>query len=477
DIILIKPGERIPSDAEILTGRSTVDQAAITGESMPISVRTGTNIYAGTLNITGVLTARVTKLQNETLVSKIITLVQNAQSEKSPAQQTIEKYESTYVYSVLFITLAVAIGGPLLFDMSWESSVYRAAILLVVASPCALVASIMPATLAAITSGAKRGILVKGGVHFEQLRTVSAVAFDKTGTLTKGKPTVQHVWLAPEYDRLSELRTIAGMEQQSNHPLATAIVSYILDNNPSLVLPTVTSVQDEAGHGIHSTFGEHTYRIGKRSFAISSKQLPQEVEDLVNSSATLVYVSKNDELIALFSLADEVRSEAHAALQTLHDMGIQSIMLTGDRNSTAQQIALQTGVKTWKAELLPHEKVESLITFQKQYGNVAMVGDGINDAPALATANVGIAMGEGSDVALDTADVVLMKNELHRIPEAIELSRRLGKITKQNMIISVGMIVTLILMNLSGNIEMPLGVVGHEGSTILVILNGLRLLK
>ncbi|MGL4818689.1 MAG: heavy metal translocating P-type ATPase [Bacilli bacterium] len=479
DLILVKPGERVPSDAIIVHGETTLDQAAITGESMPVTRQENEAVYAGTVNLTGAITARVNKAQQDTLVFKIIELVQNAQSEKSPAQQLIERYESGYVYTVLIGALLYAVVPPLFFAVDWTESIYRAAILLVVASPCALVAAIMPATLAAIANGAKRGILFKGGVHLENLANVNAIAFDKTGTLTRGEPKVVDVWTDTTQLTSKDWDIIASMERKSNHPLAHAIVSWKELQIGDGVF-AIQTLKDVPGYGIESSVDNAYYQIGKRDFvlpALMDAQIPDEVNEWQKRGSTLVWVCRDGELIAVLAIEDTVRDESAQAIRALNNERIETIMLTGDTAQTAARIAEATGVKHVHAELLPAEKVTHVKEIKDAYGSVAMVGDGINDAPALANATVGIAMGEGSDVALETADVVLMKNELARIPEAIHLAKRMKRIVRQNIAISVGMITLLIISNLFGNLDMPLGVIGHEGSTILVILNGLRLLR
>ncbi|MEH7115533.1 heavy metal translocating P-type ATPase [Neobacillus niacini] len=479
DQILVKPGERIPSDGVIKNGYTNIDEAAITGESMPVSKGLDKEVFAGTVNLTGAITVQTTKTSNETLFHKIIELVQSAQSEKSPSQQFIERFEGTYVKAVLAVVLLMMFLPYFLLDWSWNESFYRAMILLVVASPCALVASIMPATLSAISNGAKRGILVKGGVHLENLGHLEAIAFDKTGTLTKGKPEVTNVIVDEKFDKSDLLWKTASIENQSNHPLAQSIVKYVKENSKrDLIQPE--NLEDVSGWGVKAEINGEQWKIGKADFVgrdAAHAFADGKAAELASKGNTLVYVQINGVLAAMISLKDVVREETKRAIDHLKKQGIYTIMLTGDSEKTAKAIADESHIDQFFAECLPEEKVEQLKTLKEKYATIAMVGDGINDAPALAIANVGIAMGAGTDVALETADVVLMKNDLPRIAEAVDLSKRMNRIIKQNVIFSITVIMLLISSNFFQMLDLPYGVIGHEGSTILVILNSLRLLK
>ncbi|MBT2693880.1 heavy metal translocating P-type ATPase [Bacillus sp. ISL-55] len=479
DMILVKPGERIPSDGKVARGQTTIDQAAITGESIPVSKDSGDDVFAGTVNLTGSLTVEITKRNDETLFQKIIQLVQNAQSEKSPSQLFIERFEGTYVKVVLAVVVLMMFVPHYLLDWSWTETFYRAMILLVVASPCALVASIMPATLSAISNGAKHGILFKGGVHLENLSHLKAIAFDKTGTLTKGKPEVTDVIVAEGLDSDDVLLKAASIESHSNHPLANAIVKHSKDTlGKALVHPE--SIEDVSGWGVKAHFENEDWKIGKADFVGRSAAEAFSGGAAVKLAAegkTIVFIERNGQLAGLMALKDVVREETKQAIDLLKSEGIYTVMLTGDSQNTGKAIAAESHVEGYIAECLPETKVQELKKLKEQYGQVAMVGDGINDAPALATANVGIAMGEGSDVALETADVVLMKNDLPKIAEAINLSRRMNRIVKQNVVFSILVIMVLIASNFLQLLDLPYGVIGHEGSTILVILNSLRLLK
>lgn len=479
DHILVKPGERVPSDGKIIKGQSNLDEAAITGESIPVSKGIGEEVFAGTVNVNGSLTVEITKPSSDTLFQKIIQLVQSAQSEKSPSQLFIEKFEGTYVKVVLAVVVLMMFVPHYALGWSWTETFYRAMILLVVASPCALVASIMPATLSAISNGAKHGILFKGGVHLENLSHLQAIAFDKTGTLTKGKPEVTDIIVADAVERQSLLQVVASIENHSNHPLAQAIVTYV-KKETGATLDHPDSIEDVSGYGVRASLDGLDWKIGKADFVgkMEAESFSHGIaKQLASEGKTIVFVKQNEKLVALIALKDVVREETKAAIDLLKAKGIYTIMLTGDSEKTAEAIAGESHVNEYVAECLPETKVEKLKDIRKRFGTVAMVGDGINDAPALATANVGIAMGEGSDVALETADIVLMKNDLPRIAEAITLSERMNRIIKQNVIFSITVIMLLIASNFLQFLDLPFGVIGHEGSTILVILNSLRLLK
>jgi Zn2+/Cd2+-exporting ATPase len=479
DLILVKPGERVPADGIIIKGETTIDESAITGESMPVQKEMDSEVFAGTVNINGSVTIQVTKPSSETLFQKIIQLVQSAQSEKSPSQLFIEKFEGQYVKIVLLVVFVMMFLPHYLLGWSWTDTFYRAMILLVVASPCALVASIMPATLSAISNGARHGILFKGGVHLENLSHIRAIAFDKTGTLTKGKPMVTDVIVRDDLNEEETMQAIASIENHSNHPLAQAIVQYVKKKGiVTFIEPE--QVKDVSGWGIESTINGVHWKVGKAEFVDNEQAYAfadGRMHQLAAEGKTIVFAADDKGIAALIALKDVVREDTTQAIQALKEHGIYTIMLTGDSETTAKAIAAESKVDDYLAECLPETKVEYVKELKKKYGTVAMVGDGINDAPALAAANVGIAMGEGTDVALETADVVLMKNDLPRIAEAIRLSKRMNRIVKQNIVFSITVIMLLIASNFLQLIDLPFGVIGHEGSTILVILNSLRLLK
>ena len=351
-------------------------------------------------------------------------------------------------------------------------------ILLVVASPCALVAAITPATLSAISNGARNGILFKGGIHLERLASVKAIAFDKTGTLTEGKPTVTDVYVRENITEKEVLYITASIESHSTHPLAESIVKYA-QHAYDITLKKPEKVEDVTGFGLKGILENNAYKIGKADFiGEETKTFHNGISaSLEKEGKTVVYISDEGGILGLIALKDTLRQETIAAIRDLQSIGVEAIMITGDNEETAKAIASESNIKEYYASCLPETKVETIKKLKEKYGTVAMVGDGINDAPALATASIGVAMGEGTDVALETADVVLMKNELSRLSQAIRLSKRMNRIVKQNVIFSLAVIAMLICSNFLQFLALPFGVIGHEGSTILVILNGLRLLK
>ena len=478
DVILIKPGDRVPADGKISVGATNLDEAAITGESIPTEKTIGDEVFAGTVNLRSSVEVTITKPSSETLFQKIIQMVQNAQSEKSPSQLFLEKYEGIYVKGVLIGAVLLAVVLALGFDWTWSAAARRSIVLLVVASPCALVASVTPATLSAISNGARHGILFKGGIQLEKMGALKAVAFDKTGTLTAGKPVVTDFLVREGMDEKAVLAIVAGIESHSTHPLADAIIRYAHQVH-ELTLVSPKTIENVVGFGVVGIVDDAEYKIGKAelfgdvalAFADGIGQVWQK------AGKTLVYVSDAEGMLAVIALKDTVRPEAATAIKGLHDLGIATIMITGDNEETARIIASEVGLTDYVASCLPDEKVTTVKKLQEKYEVVAMIGDGINDAPALAMANIGIAMGEGTDVALETADVVLMKNDLTRLPQAVTLSRRMNRIIKQNISFAVLVISGLILSNFLFRLPIPVAVVAHEGNTILVILNGLRLLR
>lgn len=478
DQILIKPGERIPADAKVLEGTSAIDESAISGEPIPVFKQADDMIFSGTVNGSGVLTAVVQKENADSLFQKIITLVQAAQNEKSPSQQFIERFEGRYVKVVLFTVALMLFLPHYLLGWDWSTTFYRAMVLLVVASPCAVVASIMPATLASISNGARNGILFKGGSHLESLNQLTAIAFDKTGTLTQGKPVVTNFIVRDGVDEEQVLHILSSIEEKSNHPLAVSIAQFAKTKGVTTTLPV--EVQDVAGFGMEGIFEGIMYKIGKPDFV--GKEEAEAFHDgispsLADEGKTVTYIRDNEGILALVALKDQVREEAKQTIAELKRLGITTIMLTGDNQRTAETIAKEAGIDRFVAECLPETKVQKLKELKLEFPFVGMVGDGINDAPALATATTGFAMGDGTDVALETADVVLMKNELSKISYAIKLSRKMKRIIKQNIVFSLIVMSILIISNFLQLVNLPLGVIGHEGSTILVILNGLRMLR
>lgn len=477
DRILVKPGEIVPTDAIIVEGASSLNQASITGESMPVEKTAGDEVYAGTINGFGALQVEVHKTPESSLIQRVIRLVQQAQTAAPPSQMFVEKFERGYARFIVIIGLLLAILPPFIFGWNWEDTIYRALIFLVVASPCALMASIMPALLSGIANGAKQGILFKSGAQLEIIGKVRAIAFDKTGTLTTGKPEVIQIVPATGYTETEVLQLAAALETYSEHAIALAIVEAA--QKQQLALPVATEIQAKVGQGIVGKIHNQIISIGKANFVKATGELTQVSQQLQAAGKTVVWVSHGDKLLGIIAVADTLRPEAANTIKRLTKLGVEHIiMLTGDNQQTAQYIAHELGIKEVYAELLPEDKVAVIQRLQKQYQTVAMVGDGINDAPALAQASVGIAMGiAGSDVALETADIVLMADRLEQLAKAIILGRRAQNVVKQNIVFALSCIMLLLAANFIGNITMPLGVIGHEGSTVIVTLSGLRLLR
>ncbi|MEG4406081.1 heavy metal translocating P-type ATPase [Microcoleus sp. MON2_D5] len=477
DYILVKPGEIIPTDAIIIEGYSAIDQASITGESMPVEKTRGDEVYAGTINGVGALKLEVHKTPESSLIQRVIRLVQEAQTAAPPSQMFVEKFERGYAKLIVGLGVLLATLPPFVLGWNWEETIYRALIFLVVASPCALMASIMPALLSGIANGARQGILFKSGAQLEMIGKVRAIAFDKTGTLTTGKPEVIQIVPAAGYTETEVLQLAAALEAHSEHAIASSIVCAA--QQQQLQLSTATDVQAKIGQGIVGKVNNQIIAIGKAEFVEATSELGHISHQLQAEGKTVVWVAKGAQLLGIIAVADTLRPEAAATVKRLQKLGVEHIiMLTGDNEQTAQHIARQLGINEVYAELLPEDKVQAIKQLQTQYQTVAMVGDGINDAPALAQASVGIAMGiSGSDVALETADIVLMADKLEQLAKAISLGRRAQNVVKQNIVFALSCIVLLLAANFFGNITLPLGVIGHEGSTVIVTLSGLRLLR
>lgn len=507
DIVLVKPGELIPTDALITEGYSTLNEAPITGESLPVEKTVGNEVFAGTINGNGALKLRVHQPPESSLIQRVIQLVQQAQTEAPPSQLFIERFERGYAQVIVIVGLLLATLPPVLLNWDWETTIYRALIFLVVASPCALMASIMPTLLSGIANGARQGILFKTGAQLEMMGRVKAIAFDKTGTLTTGKPHVVQIIPATGQTERRVLQIAAALEAYSEHPIGEAIVQAA--QQQQLELPLISNVKAEIGQGISGEIEDQLVLVGKANFVgnvgagldgnflgklitshqnppssihqqnLTSSTLSDRAQDLEAEGKTVIWVSYAGQLLGIMAIADTIRPSAVATIKRLKQLGIEPIvMLTGDNQRTANSVAQQLGIDQVYAELLPEDKVSVIRRLQRQYQTVAMVGDGINDAPALAQASIGIAMGAaGSDVALETADIVLMADRLEKLEQAIRLGRRSQNIVKQNITFALSFIVLLLAANFMGTITMPLGVIGHEGSTVMVTLNGLRLLR
>jgi len=478
--VIVKPGELVPTDGLIVEGFSMLNQASITGESMPVEKAIGDEVFAGTINGNGALRLKIHQPPESSLIQRVIRLVEQAQTETPPSQQFIERFERGYAKVIVVAGILLALVPPFFWGWSWETTIYRALIFLVVASPCALMAATMPTLLSGIANGARQGILFKNGAQLELIGRVRAIAFDKTGTLTMGKPQVVQI-MAVDQAETQLLQVAAALESLSEHPIGEAVVRFAQKQH--VEWQPATNVQAHTGQGITGEIDQQLAIVGKAAFVkehISgwSETLVASVQQLEEAGKTVVWVAYAGKLLGVIAIADTVRPEAARTIARLKQLGIQEVvMLTGDNERTARSIAHELGIDQVYSDLLPENKVEVVRSLQRRYQTVAMVGDGINDAPALAQASVGIAMGTaGSDVALETADIVLMADRLERLVTAIRLGRRSQRIVKQNIVFALSFIVLLLIANFA-YMTLPLGVVGHEGSTLLVTLSGLRLLK
>ncbi len=483
DIVLVRPGERFPIDGEVLSGISDVDQATITGESMPVHKQENDLVFAGTVNGTGSLEIRVTRLAKDTTLARIVKMVEEAQSTKANTQQMLDTFEQRYAIFVLAAAVLLIFVPWLILGHSFQPTFYRAMTWLVVASPCALVISTPASILSAIANGARNGVLFKGGVHLEKTATLKVLAFDKTGTLTSGKPALSGLFSFSETKEEDILRLVAALESRSEHPLARAIVQAA--HSRDLNLPSSMEFRAIPGQGVEGVVESRHLLIGnERMYQERSIRIPVNIMNKASEmhdegqTAMFVYDMRSQTFLGLLGVADTLREDAVEMIKALKAIGIEHIvMLTGDNAKVASKIAARAGVDEFHADLLPQDKVTVLKSLQRKYGPVAMVGDGVNDAPSLATADIGIAMGgAGTDVAIETADVVLMSDDLRKIPFSIGLARQARKVVWQNLTFAMCVIVLLVAGAFGAELALPLGVVGHEGSTVLVVLNGLRLL-
>jgi Cd2+/Zn2+-exporting ATPase len=476
-IAIVRPGDRIPVDGTVVVGHSAVDQSAITGESLPVSRDAGQEVLAGSVNLDGYLEVQIVRRADETVLAKMINLVKDAREQRAPAQRMLDRYQPLYVVGVLGIS-----GGALVILLAlghaFSDAFLQAMTLLVVASPCALVISVPATMLSAIAAGARHGILVKGSGPMEAIATLSTIAFDKTGTLTKGQPAVVELMAIGGATELEVLALAASIERRSEHHLAVAIMAEATQRGVALVEPDAFTAR--AGRGIEAVVAGEVVLAGNLEFlteqGVDTAGPLEGFRERVQT-ATIVGIVRAGVPLGAIAIADELRPEAAETIRRLKGLGIRTAMLSGDRQAVAERVATEIGIDDPLGELLPDQKVDQLKVLAA-HGRIGMVGDGVNDAPALAVADVGIAMGgRGTDQALETADVVLMADRLLDVPYAIELARRMRRVVSQNLVFASAVILTLATLTLFDKVPLPLGVLGHEGSTILVTINGLRLLR
>ena len=485
DILIVKPGQKIAMDGIVVKGLSAVNQAAITGESVPVSKTIDEEVFAGTLNEEGLLEVKVTKHVDDTTIAKIIHLVEEAQAERAPSQAFVDRFAKYYTPVIMFISLLVAVLPPLLFDGDWSKWVYQGLAVLVVGCPCALVISTPVSIVTAIGNAARNGVLIKGGIHLEEMGAIKAIAFDKTGTLTEGIPVVTDYITQDKINSNELLTIIAALENGSQHPLASAIMKKAEQENLPYQDLAIEDFSSITGKGIKGRVNDNIYYVGSPNLfdEILTTGIPSNLKEIItelqNKGKTVMVAGTETGILALLAVADEVRGNSKSVIQKLHSIGIQkTIMLTGDNKGTANAIGQQVGVSDIQADLLPQDKLTFIKELRNKYDRVAMVGDGVNDAPALAASTVGIAMGgAGTDTALETADIALMADDLGKLPFTLKLSKKTLSIIKQNITFALGIKLVALLLVIPGWLTLWIAIFADMGATLIVTLNGLRLLR
>ncbi|ODA15093.1 cadmium transporter, partial [Geobacillus thermoleovorans] len=483
DIMIVKPGQKLAMDGIVIKGTSTLNQAAITGESVPVTKTVGDEVFAGTLNEEGLLEVKVTKRVEDTTLSKIIHLVEEAQAERAPSQAFVDRFAKYYTPAIIIFALLLAVIPPLFMGADWSEWIYRGLAVLVVGCPCALVISTPVSIVTAIGNAAKNGVLIKGGIYLEEAGSLKVIAFDKTGTLTKGVPSVTDV-VTYNGDE-NELMTItAAIEKGSQHPLASAIIRKAEEDGLNFNDLSVEEFQSITGKGVKAKVNNAMYYVGSPGLfeellpnGIQS-EIKEQITTLQTQGKTVMILGTEKEILALIAVADEIRESSKEVIRKLHQVGIEkTVMLTGDNQRTAEAIGKQVGVSDIKADLLPEDKLNFIKELRDKHQSVAMVGDGVNDAPALAASTVGVAMGgAGTDTALETADIALMSDDLSKLPYTIKLSRKALAIIKQNITFSLGIKALSLLLIVPGWLTLWLAVFADMGATLLVTLNSMRLL-
>ena len=477
-IVRIGPGERVPLDGVVVSGNSSINQAPVTGESIPVDKESGDPVFAGTINENGLLEVEVTALAANSTLARIIHAVEQAEGNRAPTQRFVDRFAAVYTPAVFVIAILVAVSGPWLFGWTWLQAVYKALVLLVIACPCALVISTPVTVVSGLAAAARRGILIKGGVHLEGARRLKAIAFDKTGTITEGRPRlVEWNTLDGAADRDRVAAIVASLAGHSDHPVSKAIAEGLPKNGT-----TVVDFKALPGRGVSGTIDGQPYVLGNHRLIEERGQCSPSLEARLRvheSAGRSVTVLASDRVVlGLFAVADGIKPHSADAVAELKGLGIHPLMLSGDNSTTARTIAEQAGIDDARGDLLPTDKLDALRALQQRYGPSAMIGDGINDAPAMAQSDLGIAMGAaGTDTAIEAADIVIMNDDLRRVPETIRLSRRTSWILWQNISLALGIKAVFFVLALVGNATMWMAVFADMGASLLVVANGLRLLR
>ncbi|ABQ55778.1 TPA: heavy metal translocating P-type ATPase [Legionella pneumophila] len=480
-IFRVKPGERIPLDGVVISGQSTVNQAPITGESMPITKKVGDLVFAGTLNEHGAFEVQVSKVSGDTLLAKIGKAIEQAQADRAPTQRFVDQFSKYYTPIMVLMAFFVALIPPLAFGYPFYDSLYKSLTLLVIACPCALVISTPVTVVSGLAAAAKQGLLIKGGSYLEVGHRLRLIALDKTGTLTEGKPVVTD-FIAWDENRTKEslLLLAASLDSHSEHPVANALVQYWQQEQPQNALLEIEQFSALPGRGVKGLVGQELYFVGNHQLAednqVCNHFVEQELKRLEEEGKTTVILSNATTVLAIFAVADTLRVTSQQAIAQLHERGIKTAMLTGDNAVTAQAIAKKVGIDEVNANILPAEKLQAINGLLDYYNSVGMVGDGINDAPALAKATVSFAMGKGTDTALETADVALMNDNLARLPFYIDLSRKTARTLYQNISLSIAIKGIFFILALVGYATLWMAVFADMGASLIVVANGLRLL-
>ena len=478
-LVRIRPGERVPLDGTVTQGNSAINQAPVTGESIPVDKGVGDPVFAGTVNETGELTFKVTAIASDTTLARIIHAVEEAQGTRAPTQRFVDRFAAVYTPAVFVIALAVAVLTPWLMGLTWAQSLYKALVLLVIACPCALVISTPVTVVSALASAARRGILIKGGTYLEEARKLRVIALDKTGTITEGKPKLV-VWEPIQGDREAIAQLAGSLASRSDHPVSQAIARGLAFD--ALKALELDSFEALPGRGVRARRQGTSYVLGNHRLIEERGQCSPELEAKLQAQEqagrSVTLLASDQGVLALFAVADTIKDSSRQAVAELKAMGVHSVMLTGDNNATAQTIATQAGIEEARGNLLPQDKLQAIENLRQQHGLSAMTGDGINDAPALAKADIGIAMGgAGTDTAMEAADVVIMNDDLRRIPELIRLSRQTHAVLWQNISLALGIKAVFLVLAVLGHASMWMAVFADMGASLLVVANGLRLLR